>query len=68
LGSFITTLVLLLGLWEWFGRDINPVFGSYPTAIVESFWTMTLTPLPRRWLPLFVIQLHESANLKSFVT
>ena len=24
-------------LWEWFGRDVNPVFGSYPTAIFEAF-------------------------------
>ena len=24
-------------LWEWFGRDVNPIFGSYPTAIFEAF-------------------------------
>ena len=24
-------------LWEIFGRDINPVFGSYPSAIAVAF-------------------------------
>jgi NitT/TauT family transport system permease protein len=35
----ITTLSLaiFLSLWEFFGRDVNPVFGSYPSAIVEAF-------------------------------
>jgi ABC-type nitrate/sulfonate/bicarbonate transport system permease component len=38
----ITTgsLVVLLGAWEIFGRDINPVFGSYPSAIAEAFWEL----------------------------
>jgi ABC-type nitrate/sulfonate/bicarbonate transport system permease component len=35
--SSVTILVLL---WEWFGRDINPVFGSYPSAIAEAFWDL----------------------------
>ena len=30
----------LLLLWEIFGRDINPVFGSYPSAIAEAFWDL----------------------------
>jgi len=30
------SLVVLLVAWEFFGRDINPVFGSYPTAILEA--------------------------------
>jgi NitT/TauT family transport system permease protein len=35
----ITTLSLaiFLALWEFFGRDINPVFGSSPSAIGEAF-------------------------------
>jgi ABC-type nitrate/sulfonate/bicarbonate transport system permease component len=33
----VTVLVLV---WEWFGRDINPVFGSYPSAIAEAFWDL----------------------------
>ncbi len=35
----ITTLsvAIFLGFWEFFGRDINPVFGSYPSAIAEAF-------------------------------
>ncbi len=33
--SSVTVLTLL---WEWFGRDINPVFGSYPSAIAAAFW------------------------------
>jgi NitT/TauT family transport system permease protein len=31
-----TACVLIL--WEVFGRDINPVFGSYPSAIAVAFW------------------------------
>jgi ABC-type nitrate/sulfonate/bicarbonate transport system permease component len=38
----ITTgsLTALLLAWEWFGRDINPVFGSYPSAIALAFWEL----------------------------
>jgi len=32
----VISLVVLLSAWEFFGRDINPVFGSYPTAILEA--------------------------------
>lgn len=41
----ITTVsvVLLLTVWEIFGRDINPVFGSYPSAIAEAAWQLALT-------------------------
>jgi ABC-type nitrate/sulfonate/bicarbonate transport system permease component len=31
---------VLLGAWEWFGRDINPVFGSYPSAIAAAAWQL----------------------------
>ena len=34
----VGSLVVLLGAWEIFGRDINPVFGSYPSAIAEAVW------------------------------
>src|SRR5436190_3026248 len=37
------SLAVLLGLWEIFGRDINPVFGSYPSAIAEAFWQLART-------------------------
>jgi NitT/TauT family transport system permease protein len=30
----------LLIFWEIFGRDINPVFGSYPSAIAVAFWQL----------------------------
>jgi len=35
----ITTMsiVVLLGVWEFFGRDVNPVFGSYPSQIALAF-------------------------------
>src|SRR5262245_50781810 len=32
----VASLVVLLGTWEIFGRDVNPVFGSYPSAIAEA--------------------------------
>lgn len=31
---------IVLAAWEIFGRDINPVFGSYPSAIAVSFWEL----------------------------
>ncbi len=33
----IASVACVLGLWEFFGRDINPIFGSYPTAIGAAF-------------------------------
>lgn len=33
----IGSLVVLLAVWELFGRQMNPIFASYPTAIAESF-------------------------------
>jgi ABC-type nitrate/sulfonate/bicarbonate transport system permease component len=33
----IASLTVILILWEIFGRDINPIFGSYPSAIFEAF-------------------------------
>lgn len=40
--SLITALSLLVFLsgWELFGRDVNPVFGSYPTEIAVAFWRL----------------------------
>jgi len=37
------SLTIALGLWECFGRDVNPVFGSYPTEIAAAFWHLTIT-------------------------
>jgi ABC-type nitrate/sulfonate/bicarbonate transport system permease component len=41
----ITTasVAVLLAMWEGFGRDINPVFGSYPSAIAEAAWQLART-------------------------
>jgi ABC-type nitrate/sulfonate/bicarbonate transport system permease component len=41
----ITTgsVVVLLSAWEFFGRDVNPVFGSYPSAIAEAAWQLART-------------------------
>jgi len=36
----VCSVAVLLLVWEWFGRDINPVFGSYPSAIAEAFWEL----------------------------
>jgi ABC-type nitrate/sulfonate/bicarbonate transport system permease component len=33
----VGSVTLLLLVWEWFGRDVNPVFGSYPSAIAVAF-------------------------------
>jgi NitT/TauT family transport system permease protein len=39
----VGSVLFVLGLWEFFGRDINPVFGSYPTAIGAAFWKLALS-------------------------
>jgi len=41
----ITVISLVCGLilWEIFGRRINPVFGSYPSAIAVAFWDLVRT-------------------------
>jgi ABC-type nitrate/sulfonate/bicarbonate transport system permease component len=36
----LSSVTVLIALWEWFGRDINPVFGSYPSAIADAFWEL----------------------------
>ena len=36
----LSSVTILILLWEWLGRDINPVFGSYPSAIAEAFWDL----------------------------
>jgi ABC-type nitrate/sulfonate/bicarbonate transport system permease component len=36
----LASVATLTALWEWFGRDINPVFGSYPSAIAAAFWDL----------------------------
>jgi NitT/TauT family transport system permease protein len=36
----LTSVICALVLWEIFGRRINPIFGSYPSAIVEAFWEL----------------------------
>jgi NitT/TauT family transport system permease protein len=33
----VASVTALLLLWEYFGRAINPVFGSYPSAIALAF-------------------------------
>ena len=33
----VVSVALVLVVWEWFGRDVNPVFGSYPSAIALAF-------------------------------
>lgn len=40
--TLISVTALLL-LWEFFGRDVNPVFGSYPSAIAVAFWDLATT-------------------------
>jgi ABC-type nitrate/sulfonate/bicarbonate transport system permease component len=37
------SVAALLGVWEFFGRDVNPVFGSYPSAIALAFVELVRT-------------------------
>src|SRR5262245_31981498 len=36
----LSSVAVLTLMWEWFGRDVNPVFGSYPSAIAQAFWDL----------------------------
>jgi NitT/TauT family transport system permease protein len=39
----IGAVVVFFIAWEFFGRDVNPLFLSYPTAIGRAFMTITST-------------------------
>src|SRR5512139_3026236 len=39
----VASVAVLLIFWEIFGRRINPVFGSYPSAIATAFWELAVT-------------------------
>ena len=39
----LLSLAVLIGAWEFFGRDVNPVFGSYPSAIGMAFVELVRT-------------------------
>jgi NitT/TauT family transport system permease protein len=36
----ILSLGIAIVLWEIFGRLVNPIFGSYPSAIAVAFWDL----------------------------
>lgn len=31
---------MVLIAWEWYGRSLNPIFLSYPTAVAQAFWDL----------------------------
>lgn len=39
----VGTVVLAVLLWQYFGRNVNPIFGSYPTAIAVAGWEMLIS-------------------------
>src|SRR6185369_5047244 len=39
----VASVATVLIVWEIFGRRINPVFGSYPSAIAVAFWELVVT-------------------------
>jgi ABC-type nitrate/sulfonate/bicarbonate transport system permease component len=47
----VVSLVVTLAIWEWYGRGVDPVFMSYPTAILEAVPAMIASgELPRAML------------------
>ncbi|MGF6883244.1 ABC-type nitrate/sulfonate/bicarbonate transport system permease component [Nocardia sp. GAS34] len=38
------SLLVVLGVWEWYGRHTNPILFTYPTAIVRAGWAMAFGP------------------------
>ena len=39
----LASVAVVLLLWEIFGRRVNPVFGSYPSAIAVAFWELAVS-------------------------
>src|ERR1019366_2223624 len=39
----LASVVGMLGLWEVYGRQINPGFGSYPSATAVGLWELLLS-------------------------
>lgn len=39
----IASIVATLAVWEWYGRGVNPIFLSYPTAILGAVPDMILS-------------------------
>src|SRR5690242_11982359 len=39
----LASIAVMLTLWEIFGRQVNPVFGSYPSAIAVAFWELAVS-------------------------
>ena len=39
----VASVAVVLIIWEILGRQINPVFGSYPTAIAAAFWELLIS-------------------------
>lgn len=36
-------IAAVLMAWELYGRSLNPIFLSYPTAVAQSFWELTVS-------------------------
>jgi len=47
----LASITAVLIFWEIAGRQINPVFGSYPTAIAVAFWELLVSG--QLWTALF---------------
>jgi NitT/TauT family transport system permease protein len=47
----ITSVAVALLIWEIFGRQVNPLFGSYPSAIAVEMFELTVSGrLPKAFL------------------
>ena len=47
----LASIAIVILLWEIFGRRVNPVFGSYPSAIAVAFWELAVSG--QLWSALF---------------
>lgn len=39
----VISLAVIIAVWQIFGHDINPIFGSYPSAIAIAFWGLLVS-------------------------
>ena len=50
----VASITAVLAVWEVFGRQVDPLFASYPTQVASSFWSLLTSGelLPACWASL----------------
>ena len=38
----LASIAITLAVWEWYGRDVDPIFMSHPSAIVLAVFVLII--------------------------